>query len=198
MKAFKRIIDGHKLLRSQQPDLIEEVTRDLTHFENVCRNLGIRDYHLNVAYRPFLVILYSIKLLFILLVTLPLFVWGLVNSAIPFYLTRIISHRLAKSADQYDTAKILSGFVMFSLFWGLQVYFVYRYAGLNMATVYFLTVVLSAFVVVTMRHKIFSIRENVHVFILFLRNRGLKEHLISRRSNLERELARLVKIANSL
>jgi hypothetical protein len=87
---------------------------------------------------------------------------------------------------------------MFTLFWGLQLYLVYRYAGINLATVYFLTVVLSTFVVVTMRHKIFSIKENIHVFLLFLRNRGLKEHLISRRSNLERELAKLVKIANSL
>lgn len=195
--AFKRIIAGHKMLRREQPELIEEVTRDLRHFENVCHSLGIRDYHLNVAYRPFLVILYSIKLVLMLLVTLPLFVWGLINSFVPFYLSRISSQRFAKRRDQYDTAKILSGFFIFTLFWGLQTYLVYRYSGINIATVYFLTVVLSAFVVVTMGHKIFSIKENIHVFFLFLRNRGLKEHLISRRSNLERELARLVKIANS-
>ena len=196
--ALKRIIARHKLLRQQQPELIEKVTKDLRRFEKVCRSVGIKDYHLNIAYRPFLVIWYSIKLLFILLVSLPLFVWGVVNSAIPFLLTRKLSRKLAKSMDQYDTAKILAGFFLFSLFWGLQVFLVYRYAGINIALIYFVSLIISAGVVLTMRNEIFNIKENIYVFLLFLRNRGLKEHLISRRNNLERELAKLVKIANRL
>ena len=196
--ALKRIIERHKLLRRQQPELIEKVTKDLRRFEKACRSVGIKDYHLNIAYRPFLVIWYSIKLLFILLVGLPLFVWGVVNSFIPFFLTRKLSRFLAKSTDQFDTAKILSGLVLFSVFWGIQLFIVYRYAGINISLLYFLSLVVSAGVVLNMRNEIFSIKENIYVFLLFLRNRGLKEHLISRRNNLERELARLVKIANRL
>ena len=196
--ALKRIIARHKLLRKQQPELIEKVTNDLRRFEKVCRSVGIKDYHLNIAYRPFLVVWYSIKLLFILLVSLPLFCWGVINSFIPFILTRKISRTLAKSMDQYDTAKILSGFILFGLFWAGQVYLVYRYAGINIALIYFASLIISAGVVLTMRNEIFSIKENIYVFLLFLRNRGLKEHLISRRNNLERELAKLVKIANRL
>ena len=197
-KTLKRIIDRHRLLRKKQPELIEQVTRDLRRFEKACRSVGIKDYHLNIAYRPFLVIWYSIKLIFILVVALPLFAWGVLNSIVPFLLTRWLSRRLAKGPDQYDTAKILCGFVLFSIFWGLQVYLVYRFAGINMALIYFISIIVGAGVVLNMRNEIFSIKENIYVFLLFLRKRGLKEHLISRRNNLERELAKLVKIANRL
>lgn len=197
-EALKRIIARHKLLRRQRPELIDQVTRDLRRFESACRSLGIKDYHLNIAYRPFLVIWYGIKLLFILTISLPLFIWGMINSFIPFWLARKSSRYLAKSADQLDTAKILSGIVMFVIFWGIQVFVVYRYAGINIALLYFLSLIVSAGVVINMRSEIFSIRENIYVFILFLRNRGLKEHLISHRNNLEAELAKLVKIANRL
>ncbi len=196
--SLKRIISRHKLLRKREPELLAQVTKDLRGFEKVCRSVGIKGYHLDIAYRPFLVIWYSIKLLFILVVILPLFIWGVVNSLIPFMLTRRSSRYFAKSLDQFDTAKILSGFAWFTLFWGVQIFLVYRYAGINPALLYFTSLVVSAGVVIRMRNEIFSIKENIYVFLLFLRNRGLKEHLISRRNNLERELARLVKIAKRL
>ena len=196
--ALKRIIARHQLLRQQQPELIQQVTRDLRRFEKICRSVGIKDYHLNVAYRPFLVIWYSLKLLMILLLALPLFLWGVLNSFIPFVLTRKLSRKLAKASDQYDTAKILSGFFFFALFWGVQTFLLYRYAGLNISLIYLLSLIVGAIVVLKMRNEIFSIKENLYVFLLFVRNRGLKEHLISRRNELEKELAKLVKIANRL
>ncbi len=197
-QTLKRIISRHQLLRRQQPELIEQVTDDLKRFEQVCRSLGIKDYHLTVAYRPFLVIWYSLKILIILLVGLPLFFWAVLNSFIPFYLTRHLARFFAKSSDQYDTTKILLGLFFFSIFWGLQTYLVYQYFGLKIMSVYFLSLIIGAAVVLRMHKDIFSIKENIYVFFLFVRNRGLKEHLIAKRNNLERELAKLVKIANRL
>lgn len=197
-QTLKRIISRHQLLRQQQPELVEQVTTDLRRFEQVCRSVGIKDYHLTVAYRPFLVIFYSLKILLILLVGLPLFFWAVINSFIPFYLTRHLSRFFAKSSDQYDTTKILLGLFLFSIFWGLQIFFVYQYFGLKIMAVYFLSLIIGSMVVLRMHKDIFSIKENIYVFFLFVRNRGLKEHLISRRNNLERELAKLVKLANRL
>ncbi len=197
-QTLKRIIARHRLLRQRQPELIEQVTRDLKRFEQVCRSLGIKDYHLTVAYRPFLVIWYSLKILTILLIGLPLFFWTVLNSFIPFYLTRHLARFFAKSSDQYDTTKILLGFVLFTMFWGLQIYLVYQYFGLTIMLAYFFSLVVGSAIVLRMHKDIFSIKENIYVFFLFVRNRGLKEHLIAKRNNLERELAKLVKIANRL
>ena len=196
--SLKRIIARHRLLRKREPELIEQVTKDLRRFESVCRSVGIKGYHLDIAYRPFLVVWYSIKLLFILLVSLPLFFWGVINSFIPYWLSRWTSRYFAKSLDQFDTAKILSGIFWFTIFWVIQILLVYRYAGINIAVLYFLSLVVSTAVIIRMQKEIFHIKENIYVFLLFLRNRGLKEHLISHRNNIERELARLVKIANRL
>ena len=197
-RAMKQIISGHRLLRKQQPELVELVTQDLRRFETICRNVGIKDYHLNIAYRPFLVVLYSVKLLLTLLISLPLFIWAVINSAVPAYLIRHLALRFAKDTDQYDTTKILSGFVLFSVFWGLQAFGVYHYFGLKVMLFYLLSLLVGTIIVLKQRNEIFSIKENIYVFLLFVRNRKLKEHLISRRNNLERELAKLVKIANHL
>ena len=197
-QTLKRIISRHQLLRHQQPELIEQVTSDLKRFEQVCKSLGIKDYHLTVAYRPFLVIWYSLKIIVILLIGLPLFFWAVLNSFIPFYLTRHLARFFAKSSDQYDTTKILLGLFLFSIFWGLQIYLVYQYFGLKIMLAYFLSLVIGTAVVLRMHEDIFSIKENIYVFFLFIRNRGLKEHLIAKRNNLERELAKLVKMANRL
>ena len=197
-RATKQIISGHRLLRKQQPELLEKVTQDLRRFETICRNVGIKDYHLNIAYRPFLVVLYSVKLLLTLLVSVPLLIWTVLNSALPFYLTRHLARRFAKGTDQYDTTKILLGFVLFSLFWGLQAYGAYHYFGLKVMLFYLLSLLIGTIVVLKQRNEIFSIKENIYVFLLFVRNRELKEHLISKRNHLEKELAKLVKIANRL
>ena len=197
-RAMKQIISGHRLLRKQQPELVELVTQDLRRFETICRNLGIKDYHLNIAYRPFLVVLYSVKLLLTLLISLPLFIWTVINSAVPAYLISHLALRFAKDTDQYDTTKILSGFVLFSIFWSLQAWGIYHYFGLKTMLFYLLSLLVGTIVVLKQRNEIFSVKENIYVFLLFVRNRKLKEHLISRRNHLERELAKLVRIANRL
>ena len=197
-RTMKRIISRHRLLRKQQPELVERVVRDLQRFEKMCRSVGIKDYHLNIAYRPFLVVLYGARLLFILLIAVPLFIWTVLNAAVPFYLTGYLTQQVAKGTDQYDTAKILLGFILFTLFWGVQFYFAYQFFGLTVMLLYLLSLLIGTLVVLKLRNEIFSIKENIYVFLLFLRNRKLKKHLLSKRNNLEKELARLVKMANRL
>lgn len=197
-RTMKRIISRHRILRKQQPERVEQVVRDLQRFEKICRSVGIKDYHLNIAYRPFLVVLYGARLLFILLIAVPLFIWTLINAALPAYLTGQLARKATTGTDQYDTAKMLFGFILFTLFWGIQAYLVYQFFGLTVMLFYLLSLLIGTLVVLKLRNEIFNIKENIYVFLLFLRNRKLKEHLLSKRNSLEKELARLVKMANRL
>ncbi|MCG8044537.1 MAG: hypothetical protein N0C89_15145 [Candidatus Thiodiazotropha endolucinida] len=63
---------------------------------------------------------------------------------------------------------------------------------------YILSLVVSSVVALMVRGEMRRIRENVRVFLLFLRRRDLKSYLQYKRQELEQELARMVRIANRL
>jgi drug/metabolite transporter (DMT)-like permease len=118
-----------------------------------------------------------------------------VNSAIPFYLTRHLSRRLANTEDQYDTAKIGLGAMLFSIFWLVQTALVYLNLGGYAAIFYTLSLPPTAAVALTLRRERRRIRENIAVFFLFLRKRDLRVYLESKRAELEHELADVIRHA---
>jgi len=197
-RALQRLIEAQNLLRVHEPDRVRSLVTQLKNFERLCSYCGVRDYHLTIKYQPALIGLYVIRTLFILVVALPVALWGIVNSIIPFMLTRHLSRLIAKGANQYDTTKILLGLLFFSFFWGLQIFVMYREFGLKWALVYAFSLMIGVAVALKMRGENKRIRENLKVFFIFLRKRQLKEYLQSKQHELEVELAKMVRIANRL
>ena len=63
---------------------------------------------------------------------------------------------------------------------------------------YIISLIVSSSVALMMRGEKKKIMENIKVFILFLRKRDLKAYLRHKRQELEKELAKMVRIANRL
>lgn len=197
-RTLQRLIEAQSLLRTHEPDRVRSLITHLKNFERLCNYCGVRDYHLTIKYRPALIGLYVIRTLFILVVALPVALWGVVNSIVPFELTRHLARRIAKGTDQYDTTKMLLGILLFTIFWGLQIFFVYKQFGIKWAMAYLISLIVGATVALMMRGENRRIRENLKVFFIFLRKRQLKEYLQNKQHELEAELAKLVRIANRL
>ncbi len=197
-RALQRLIEAQSLLRVHEPNRVRALITHLKNFERLCKYCGVRDYHLTINYRPALIVLYVIRTLLVLLVALPIALWGIVNSIVPFLLTRHLSKLIAKGTNQYDTTKILLGMLFFSLFWGLQIFVVYRNFGMKWMLIYGLSLVIGAAVALRMRGENRRIRENLRVFFIFMRKHQLKEYLQHKQHELEVELAKLVRIANRL
>lgn len=197
-RVARVILNRQKLLRKHHPNRLEKLTAKLKHFERMCKRLGIKTYHLDVEYSSGMIFFYMIRLVFMLLIALPISLWGLLNSGVPFYLTRHLTELFTKDKDQYETTKMLLGLGLFPIFWAIQTYVVYQFWGLKIALFYLLSVMIASVVAMKTRGEMGRVKENLKVFFLFAKKSKVKEHLKQKRTEIEQELIRLVKSSNKL
>ncbi|MEE9327247.1 MAG: 1-acyl-sn-glycerol-3-phosphate acyltransferase [Cocleimonas sp.] len=196
--ALQRLIEAQRLLEESEPDKVRSLISKLRMFERLCNVCGIKNYHLALQYHPLLLIIYMLRTLGIVLIGFPVALWGIINSYIPFKLTDFLSRTFSKDSDQYDTARVLSGITIFSLFWGVQTHIIYRYFGVSWSLIYLVSLVASAIVALSLRGEYKRTLENVKVFALFMRKKDLRSYLENKRHELEVELAQMVRIAKRL
>ena len=197
-QVLQRLIDAQRLLRVYEPEKVRSIVNQLRGFERLCKCCGIRDYHLTINYRPILVAIYIIRLLILLLIGLPFAIWGVINSFIPYQLTRDTSRMVAKGPDQYDTASVSFGLFFFLLFWLGQTYLVHTYFGTTPALIYLASIIISAPFALKLRKEYHIIIDNIKIFFLFMRKKQLRKYLESKRKEIELELAKLVRIVKRL
>ena len=197
-EALQRLIEGHKILLEYEPDKVRSLVLHLRMFERLCKCCGIDNYQLTVDYQPLMIALYITRTILIVVLGFPIALWGLINSYVPFQLTRYLSRLVAKGKDQYDTSKMVLGIGFFTLFWGLQTAYIYINHGLWWAIGYFISLVVSAPVVLKMKHEYRLAWDNIKTFFLFLRRRQLKEYMRNKQKEIVVELAHLVRVAKRL
>ncbi|MCG7897728.1 MAG: 1-acyl-sn-glycerol-3-phosphate acyltransferase [Candidatus Thiodiazotropha lotti] len=197
-RAQQRIIDAQKLLRNYEPDRVRALIIQLKHFERICHYCGVKDYQLSIDYKPTLIVLYLLRMVGMLLIVFPIALWGMINSYIPYQITKRLTRRFARGTNQYDTTQMVLGLISFSAVWSLQVFLIFQYFGWQWTILYIVTLVISSAVLLMVRGEKQRIIENIRVFVLFLRKRDLKSYLWKKRQALEKELAKMVRIANRL
>ena len=75
---------------------------------------------------------------------LPVFVYGLVTSGLPYLLPRWIARRTATKETSYATTRLLASVVAYPLFWGLETWIVWRLAGALWALGFLISLPVSA------------------------------------------------------
>lgn len=194
-RAFQRLYEAHRWLRVRDPERVAALRTKLRRFERLCRRYGVQDYHLNLRYRPVLVLHFLLRTLAFAVLVFPLALWGWIHSAVAYLLTRELSKRAARGRDQYDSASMLFGLPCFALLWGAQTAAVWHWLGLPAAIAYASSLPFTAAVALWLGRERRRIVENVRVFFLFVRQRRVRDYLHQERSEVETELARLATVA---
>ncbi len=197
-KSFQRLIETKKLLQEHEPDRVRSLVNNLRMFDRLCKCCGINNYHLGVDYHPVLLTLYVTRIIAIILIGYPFAIWGIINSFLPYQLTRFFTRHFSKGWDQQDTTKILIGLLLFPIFWGVQTFFIYHYFGSFWTLIYILNLIIGTYSALKLRGEYKRIIKDFKIFFLFLRKRELKEYLFLKREEIEIELAKLVRIAKNL
>lgn len=194
-RALQKLGDALTRLRDRDPEALERTARRLQQFERLCARFGVKDYQLTTSNTPGTVARFVGRSLVILLLLLPVGLWGLVNSIAPFLLTGALAERLASDRYQYDTAKVGLGMAFFALFWGSQTALVQTWWGWPMALGYLASLPPATGIALFVQQERRRITENIRTFFRFLRDRRLREVLAAKRQELERDLARLARLA---
>jgi 1-acyl-sn-glycerol-3-phosphate acyltransferase len=195
LRALQRLSETQRILRRRAPERVAALTRKLRRFQRLCQRFGVRDYHLRVEFSGGVVALFLSRTLFFVAVVFPLAAWGVLNSALPFFLTRHLARRFARGSDQTDTTKMLLGMALFALFWSAQAAAVFRLAGLRATLWYAASLPITAAVALAVGRERGRVLDNVRAFLLFARRRDLRPHLLAKREEIETELAKLSRLA---
>lgn len=193
--AMQTLLQNQHRLQAQYPRQMQNIEDRLYEFDRWCKIYGVQDYQLDIAYKPSVILKFIAVALSFAFIALPLALWGLLNSLLPYIGLKIGLRKFNVSKDQIDTARVLGSITLMIFFWTAQSYWVYSYFDADRALQYALSLPVATAIALLMRERRQRIVSNIKVFFLFLRKRDLKEYLLQQRRDLEHDLASLVKLA---
>ena len=111
-------------------------------------------------------------------------VWGGINHILPYEISRSISHKIAKKETDYATTRILSGIVLYPLFYGVQIYWVWKHVSFPVAAVYGGTLPMFGAFAFYYWDKVQLLWDEIQLFFMMLTRRRLIENLKQQRERL--------------
>jgi 1-acyl-sn-glycerol-3-phosphate acyltransferase len=191
----QRLIAALRALRLSDPEHVTRLRRLLERFERLLDRFGVEDYHLNLRYTPGLVARFLARTLLFALVVFPLALWGVTTSGLPFFLVRYLGRWLSRGKDQYDSAKMLLGLFLVPLTWTTETWWIWQRWGTRLAVPFAILLPITAAIALAVRHERRRIVENARVFLLLSRKDEVRELLLEKRAEIERERARLARLS---
>ena len=120
----------------------------------------------------------------------PLFAYGAVVNGLPYLIPRFIAHRRARKETDYATIRLLTSVVAFPLFWGVEIWVVWRIAGAPAALLFALSLPVSGAIAYRYLAGAGRMRAVLRLTALGLRQSHVAARLVSEREGIVAELDR--------
>ena len=183
------IADAAAYFETHAPERLEAIREHLVHYRAMLAAYHVRDQavrarlaHHGVSERLSRGSKASIGL--------PVFVYGLVTSGLPYLLPRWIARRTATKETSYATTRLLASVVAYPLFWGLETWIVWRLAGALWALGFLISLPVSAILAYHYLRGIGRLRAQARLGILALTRHQAASRLLAERRRLIEELDR--------
>ena len=183
------IADAAAYFETHAPERLEAIREHLVHYRAMLAAYHVRDQavrarlaHHGVSERLSRGSKASIGL--------PVFVYGLVTSGLPYLLPRWIARRTATKETSYATTRLLASVVAYPLFWGLETWIVWRLAGVLWALGFLISLPVGAILAYHYLRGIGRLRAQARLGILALTRHQAASRLLAERRRLIEELDR--------
>lgn len=180
----KRLIAGIHYFNEKNPDLIRRIQEEIETYSGRLKKIKVQDRLIEAlvnnptSYRRF------ILRVVLLLICLPPALWGAVNHFFPYQISRLVSRKIAKKETDYATVRILSGMVLYTLFYAAQIYAVSRWFGLFPAIIYGITLPIAGAFAYYYKEKFRKMREDLKLFSIMITRKQLLQKLVEQRERL--------------
>jgi hypothetical protein len=121
---------------------------------------------------------------------LPLFVYGAVVNALPYFVPRWLARAFARKETDYATIRLLASVVAFPLCWGLETWLVSRVAGTGWAIAFAASLPLSGMAAYHYLRGLNRLRARVGFAALALTHRQAASRLLVERRMIIEDLER--------
>ncbi|MCF7827315.1 MAG: lysophospholipid acyltransferase family protein [Candidatus Marinimicrobia bacterium] len=165
----------------EHPKLFVQMERRMNRYLAKVEGLELRDDLFSTA-RGHRTISKRLLGLLGVIVGFPLYLWGILNNFLPYRTPPYVVKFLNTSLEYLSTIKMLSGFVIFGLFYSLQGWAVWTLTDSGMLTSLYLVSLLPAGRFALFYHDTMQrYRQHIRVFTLFLRRKTLMYEIIQER-----------------
>ncbi len=143
VRLSRSIADAAAWFEAHEPQRLEELRHHIERYRATLAAYAIKDQAVRerLAHRP---VRQRLRRGWTAAVGLPVFVYGLITSGLPYVVPRWIARRAATKETNYATTRLLASVVAFPLCWGIETWIVWRLAGLVWAFVFFLSLPVSS------------------------------------------------------
>jgi glycerol-3-phosphate O-acyltransferase/dihydroxyacetone phosphate acyltransferase len=171
------IRDGYENLKEQKAVEIDELRSRIVHYRRELRHFGIASAEVYILMTAWRAVFFLIQETTVLLVGLPVAVWGIVNHLTPALLVRAVARKLTVEKDQWASNTVFPAVILFPLFYTVQITLAWLYLTPWLAAAYTAGLPVSGYASVRYSDRAGSTWRRSRTFILFLLNPQLQTRL---------------------
>jgi glycerol-3-phosphate O-acyltransferase / dihydroxyacetone phosphate acyltransferase len=189
LRLSRSIVDAVHYFKTREPERVEQIWRSIQGYRALLGEYRVRDETVRARLRrPRLPrrLLTSWEAV----LGFPIFAYGAVVNALPYYVPRWLAHRTARRETDYATTRLLASIVAYPLFWGLEIWVVWMALGLRTATLFALTLPISGLIAYRYLVGAGRLRSQLRLGVLALRHGAVAKRLVAERQWLMAELER--------
>jgi glycerol-3-phosphate O-acyltransferase/dihydroxyacetone phosphate acyltransferase len=169
---------------AEHPELFHQMDRRMTHYLAKVEGLELRDELLSTASGHRTITRRAVGLVGVI-IGLPIYIWGVLNNFLAYKIPAQLVKFLGTSQEYLSTIKMLSGFVVFGMFYTLQTLGVWYLTGSGVLTTLYSISLLPAGLFARYYHDTMQrYRQHIRIFTLFLKRKTLMYEIIQERMDL--------------
>ena len=166
---------------AEHPDLFDQIDRRMTRYLAKVEGLELRDDLLSTATGHRTITRRALGLLGVI-TGFPIYLWGVINNFLPYRIPALLVKALGTSLEYLSTIKMLSGFVVFALFYTLQSMAIWYLTGSGQLTTIYILSLLPAGRFARFYHDtMLRYRQHIRIFTLFIKRKTLMYEIIQER-----------------
>jgi 1-acyl-sn-glycerol-3-phosphate acyltransferase len=186
-RLSRAIAEAVAYFEAHEPERVERLAGRITHYRAMLAAYRVRDQAVRERLeRP------SVRRRILrsweASLGLPFFVYGLAVNALPYLVPRWLARRTAQKETDYATTRLLASIVAFPLFWGLEVWLVWRLTTAAWAALFALSLPLSGLVAYRYLGGVGRLRNQIGFGLLALTRRQSASRLLAERRALIAEI----------
>jgi 1-acyl-sn-glycerol-3-phosphate acyltransferase len=124
------------------------------------------------------------------IVGLPFFVYGAAVNALPYFLPRVLAHRMARKETDYATIRLLASIVAYPLFWTLETWAVLRLTSPTAAALFAVSLPISGLIAYRYLAGAGRFQRRLRFDVLMLTQAATARRLVAERAAIVDELER--------
>ena len=189
VRLSRGIVDAVAWFKAREPDRVERLWQRIQSYQALLGEHRVRDETVRGwrARRPPRA---RLKHGWEAVVGFPIFVYGAVVNALPYYLPRWLSRRMARKETDYMTIRLLASIVAVPLFWGIETWLVARWASGRWTALFALSLPITGVIAYRYRVGAARFRANLRLARLGLVHGPARTRLVAERAAIVQELER--------